>query len=197
MRNIFGFLFVFSILFSFGCQQSVQSNSPDSARKEKLLAAEKMNTKAELDKTKKELELQKQLLLKAKQDNAAISKKVASDANELNKMSKNYSDINKKLLETSNQLEDCRKKMEAYQKMIDDKDVPGLCKTKIERMKAQVAKCEEEKQQIQKESEVSADFFMKKLPGDLTKQNEALSTENEQLKAKIAELEKQIPPPAK
>lgn len=191
MRNILAFLFVFSILFTCGCQQSAESKSPGSERQEKLLAAENMNTKAELEKTQKELEKQKQLLMQAQKENAVISKKAALDANEVAIMRTNYSNVNKDLVKAEKQIEDCNNKIEAYKKMIDDKDIPGLCKTKVDRIKAQLAQCEKEKKEIEKANAESSDFFMKQLPESL----KTLTTENEQLKAKIAELEKQVQNP--
>jgi chromosome segregation ATPase len=180
---------VFAILFSSGCQQSQQSQNPSASveKKEKLMAAEMMNLKAELQKTKKDLDKQAILLQQCKQDNEKMSSKSVQDANQLNAAIKNYSDCFKELGNVKMQLEQC-------QKMVDLTDVPALCKDKIEKQKKLLAQCQKEKQELEKSAGEATEFAMKQLPEELMKQVTDLTAENEQLKAKIAELEKTAAP---
>ncbi|MEN6386322.1 MAG: hypothetical protein ABFD79_14145 [Phycisphaerales bacterium] len=190
MRYFSVLIIVFAILFSSGCQQSQKSSQAKSAgveRKERLMAAENISLQSELENTKKELDKQKALLEKLQQDYNKLKSKSAQDVNNLNSAITNYSNCFKELNDVKKQLEEC-------QKMVDLTDVPALCKDKIERQKQLLANCEKEKEEISKSTEEASNFLMNQLPQDLMKQVETLTAENEQLKAKIEELEKTSAP---
>jgi chromosome segregation ATPase len=187
MRYLSTLIVAMAILFSSGCQQS-QNAEPKSKittdqRKEKLLAAEIINLKAELDKNKIELDKQSKSLADLKQKYEQLTIKSAQDVNQLYITTTNYSNCYKDLATAKQQLEEC-------QKMVDLTDVPALCKDKIEKQKKMLADCQKEKEEIEKSAGEAADFAMKQLPEQLMKQVEELTAENELLKAKIAELEK-------
>jgi transcriptional regulator len=180
---------ILAILFASGCQQSQQSPAASAGveKKEKLMAAEMMNLKAELQKTKLELDKQTKSLQELNLKNEQIIRKSAQDANQLNAAVTSYSKCYKELNDVKKQLEEC-------QKMVDLTDVPALCKDKVEKQNKLLAECQKEKEELEKSAGEASDFALKQLPEELMKQVTDLTAENEQLKAKIAELEKAAAP---
>jgi len=183
MKNIGRLLVVLTVLWASGCQQSRQENTSQTGRKERLMAAENINLNAELAKNKIELEKQNKLLQQYKQNIEKRTLQGANDANEIKT-------LNTKLSECYTELGALRKQIEECQKMVDLTDVPALCKNKVDKQKKLLEECQKEKESIQSSAGESASFLMEKLPADLLKQVETLTAENEQLKAKIQELEK-------
>ncbi|HBG26329.1 MAG: hypothetical protein A2Y10_01790 [Planctomycetes bacterium GWF2_41_51] len=182
MKNITTILIVLTALLASGCQQS-QQTSTNIARKEKLIAAAMMNLKAELAQNKKEIEKQGTLLEQCKQNNEKLTSKTAAQTNEINNLKTALSQTRASLDENRKQLENC-------ENMLDAKDSPALCKDRIERQQKLLEECQKEKADIEKAAGDSASFLMEQLPTELLKETERLNAENEQLKAKIEELEK-------
>ena len=184
MRNIGTLFVVLTVLLVSGCQQSQQENvSSQAGRKGRLMAAENINLNAELAKNKIELEKRNKLLQQYKQDIEKITRQGANDANEIKTLTTNLSQCYTKL-------EALRKQLEEYQKMVDLMDVPALCKNKVDKQKKLLEECQKEKEAIQSSASESTSFLMEKLPADLIEQVGTLTAENEQLKARIQELEK-------
>jgi chromosome segregation ATPase len=181
MRNPIVLFTVIAILFSAGCQQS-QKDTPKSVssiKKEKLMTAENISLKAEIDKNKKELDNLNKSIAAITQEN----EKLKADNNNLSALQTKYEECTKSLA-------DIKQQLAASQDMLESKDAPELCKAKIEQQQKLLAECKKEKQRIEKEAEENTTFLMQTVPDDLMKQVQTLTEENEKLKAKIAELEK-------
>lgn len=185
MKKIGAFLIVLSVLSALNCQQAMAASGKTSevGRKEKLMAAENINLKAELAQTKSELEKQIKSLDQCRQDNEKKTVQAAVDANEIKNLKTDLTQCRK-------ELETLKKEIEQCQKMVDLTDVPALCKDKVEKQKKLLRECQKEKEAISKAAAESSSFLMEQLPTDLLKEVEKLTAENEQLKARISELEK-------
>ncbi|HAL46116.1 MAG: hypothetical protein A2Y12_13305 [Planctomycetes bacterium GWF2_42_9] len=181
MRNPIVLFTVISILFSAGCQQSQKSpqNPVASDKKEKLMAAENISLKAEIEKNKKEMDNLNKSIAQMKQDN----EKLKTENTNLSAWQTKYEECNKSLAEI-------KKQLTASQDMLESKDAPALCKAKIDQLKKLLEECRKENERIQKEADDNTTFLLHTVPDDLMKEVQALNEENAQLKAKIAELEK-------
>ena len=169
MKNTSRFLAVLIILFVAGSQQAGQSKDDEINKKTRLLADENISLTKELAQCRSEIDKQTKQLEQYRQEKKKSEQKAVSDANEIREQKK--------------QLEQC-------QRMVDLKDVPALCRDKVEKIKKQLEQCRQENEKIQKDAGENADFFMKKIPQELQKENERLTSENAALQQKIAELEK-------
>jgi len=187
MKYISTLCVVGTILFSFGCQSSQQTVQSSSGidRQSKLLAAENISIKEELDKTRRELAKQTKLFEQIKLDNQKTKEQAALNEKQIESL--------KQTINSSNQIiTDLRKQLAECQNMVEEKGEPALCRHKLQQQKKMLAECEKAKQEIESSVSANADFLMSKIPDDLMKQVNVLTAENQQLTEKIAELEKQL-----
>jgi len=183
MKNTKWFLAVLIFLFIAGAQQIGQSKDDETNKQAKLLADENMSLTKELAQCRSEIDRQKKQLEQIKQENKKLTQKAASDANAIRALQNELSKCRNESIKQAKQIELC-------QQMVDLKDVPALCRDKVEKVKKQLDQCRQENEKIQQEAGKNADFFMKKIPQELQKENERLTSENAALQQKIAELEK-------
>jgi DNA repair exonuclease SbcCD ATPase subunit len=183
MKNTSRSLVVFIILILLGSPQTQQNTAAETSKRDRLLADENISLTRELAQCRSEMEKQKKLLEQYQQENKKITQKAVNDTNTIRNLENELSKCRNELINQGKQLEQC-------QQMVDLKDVPLLCRDKVEKVKKQLEQCRRENERIQTEAGETSEFLMKQLPADLTKQVEQLSQENEQLKARIEELEK-------
>lgn len=193
MKKICAILIVFTAFISSGCQESAQTSPATAERKEKLLAAEIINLKGEIDKNKKEIDKQSKLIEELKQINEKLTAKTTADGNEIKTMRSTISERAKDLTSCNEKLELQKKQIEECQRMLDLVDIPALCKDKVAKQQKLLEQCRKEKEEIEKAAAESSTFLMEKLPTDLMQQVEKLTAENAELRTRIEELEKSLP----
>jgi chromosome segregation ATPase len=183
MKNTSRFLAVLIILFVASSQQAGQSKDDEISKQAKLLADENISLTKELAQCHSEIDKQKKQLEQIKQENKKLTQKAAGDANMVRNLQNELSKCRNESIKQAKQLEQC-------QQMVDLKDVPALCRDKVEKVKKQLEQCRKEKESIQESAGKKAEEFFNKIPQDLQKENERLTSENAALQQKIAELEK-------
>jgi chromosome segregation ATPase len=166
-----------------GCQQAQQQNTADISRKDRLLADENMRLRSELVQCQNKLKKQEKMLEQYRQENKEMTQKAD------NAVGENQS-LKREAAQYRSEIEKQKQLLEQYQQMLDSKDDPALCRNKIERQKKLLAKCRQENERIQIEAGQTSKFLMEQLPAEMMKEVERLTQENEQLKARIEELEK-------
>ncbi|PKL47725.1 MAG: hypothetical protein CVV39_05330 [Planctomycetes bacterium HGW-Planctomycetes-1] len=166
-----------------GCQQAQQQNKADISRKDRLLADENMRLRGELVQCQNGLKKQEKMLEQYRQENKEMTKRADDAAGE-------NQNLKRETAQYRSEIEKQKQLLDQYQRMLDSKDAPALCRNKIEIQKKLLAKCRQENERIQTEAGETSQFLMEQLPKDLMEQVEQLSQENEQLKARIEELEK-------
>ena len=183
MKNTSRFLAVLIILFVASTQQAGQSKDDEINKQARLLADENMSLTKELAQCRSEIEKQKKQLEQYRQENKKLTQKAVGDANTVRNLQSELSKCRNELVKQAKQLELC-------QQMVDLKDVPGLCRDKIEKMKKQLEQCRQENESIQESAGKKTEEFFNKLPKELQKENERLTSENAALQQKITEFEK-------
>jgi chromosome segregation ATPase len=183
MKNTSRFLVALIVLIVAASPHAEQSKSDEASRKEKLMADENMSLTHEVAQCRSEIEKQKKLLEQYKQENQKITQKAVSDANTIRNL---QNELSKCWIE----LKTYKKQLEQCQQMVDMKDVPALCRDKVEKLKKQLEQCTQAKEKLDEKEGEKATALLNKIPQDLQNENVRLTNENAALQKKIEDLEK-------